>query len=304
MTLLTRLIFPVCASLFSTGTFAQYGTPESLKAELGDTPDLVFAQNAVQPAAASKLANALFATPTQAGHRQPAVVILPTCGGVSQHIRDWTEAAVAVGYTVLVVDSLRGLPNDCGSPSKITNGRYIKDALDAVAHLATQPQVDAERISLLGFSKGALIATWLASSAVSSALRLGSPAVASVASMYGFCSLGPTRGRPQGIQILQPNTDRPLLMLLGGQDNETPPTSCLDRLPKLKESGAPVSWHLYPDATHAWDKSEQNGFSKVDFKGERVTYRFDKTVTDDSRNRVFRFFSAQTNAKEGLNQRP
>ena len=109
--------------------------------------------------------------------------------------------------------------------------------------------------------------------------------------LYGLCGLGPTRGRPQGITILQPDTDRPLLALLGGRDNETSPASCLEQMPKLKDKGAPVQWHLYPEATHAWDKKEQDGFSKLDFKNERVTYVYDAAATEDSIKRAFEFLA-------------
>jgi dienelactone hydrolase len=293
----TRISIGIATLLLSGVSFAQYGTPETLKAEVTGAADLTFANEAKEFDASLNLSNSMVAPRRGEGEKLPALVLLPTCGGITQHIRDWAGEANKAGYVVLVTDSLRGLQNDCGSPSKISNGRYIKDALDAVAHLAKQPYVDSKHISVLGFSKGALVATWLASSNVASTLRPGTPAIAAAISMYGFCALGPTRGRPQGIQILQPDTDRPLLLLMGGQDTELPPASCIDRLPKLKESGAPVQWHVYPEATHAWDKSEQNGFTKVDFKGERVTYRYDKTITEDSRTRVVQFLSKLNSSK-------
>lgn len=225
---------------------AQYGTPESLKAEMGQGDDLVFAKEATELAAGSALANAVFMPGKKTGAKLPALVILPTCGGISQHIRVWTEEALQRGYVVLPMDGLRGLKADCGSPSRISNGRLVKDTLDAVAHLAALPDVDRQRISVLGFSKAA---------------------------------------------IVQPDTDRPFLALLGGRDNETPPATCLELLPKLKEKGLPVQWHLYPEATHAWDKKEQDGFSKLDFKNERVTYQYSATVTEDSMRRAFEFLA-------------
>lgn len=278
----------------SQSTFAQYGTPETLKAELREGDELSFAAEARELGAFSNLANNLFAPSRKEGDKLPALVIFHTCGGVRQHLRYWAEQALKEGYVVLVPDGLRGLKADCGSPPQIPNARLIKDALDAVAHLAALPYVDAARISVLGFSKGALVANWLASSSVASTLRPGTPAIASLVSVYGFCALSPTRGRPQGAQILQPDTDRPLLMLMGGKDNETPPASCLERLPKMKTAGAPVEWHLYPDATHGWDQSENHGVSKIAYNGERVTYLFDKDTTDDSRRKIFEFLSRRS----------
>lgn len=278
-------------------TFAQYGTPETLKAELIQGGDLAFSSEPKELGTFTNIANGLFAPPMKEGEKLPALIVFHTCGGIGQHIRYWAEEALKERYVVLVPDGMRGLRNDCGSPPQIPNARLIKDAQDAVAHLAALPHVDAKRISILGFSKGALVATWIASSNVANALRPGTPAIASAVSVYGFCGLGPTRGRPQGAVILQPDTDRPLLMLMGGKDTETPPESCLEILPKLKESGAPVQWHLYPDATHAWDAPEKDGFSKIANNNERVTYKYDSAITEDTRQRVFDFLS-----KYGINK--
>lgn len=114
--------------------------------------------------------------------------------------------------------------------------------------------------------------------------------------LYAFCGLGPTRGRPQGIQIVQPDNDRPLLVLMGGKDNETPPASCLELLPKLKSRGSPVEWHVYPGATHAWDSADKDGHSKTDFKGDTITYQFDPVATGDSQRRVIQFLTTATGA--------
>ncbi len=279
------------ATTMHAAVLAQYGSPESLKAEVNQGDDLVFAKQAVPFTETADLSNAVFSPSLKSGDKSPALAVLHTCGGISQHIRMWAGAAVERGYTVLTVDAMRGLKSDCGSPSKLSNGQLVKDALDAVAHLASLPSVDNQRISVIGFSKGAMIASWLASSSVANAVRPQTPPVAASISAYAFCALAPNRGRPQGISIVQPDTDRPLLVLMGGKDNETPPTSCLELLPKLQAAGKPVQWHLYPDATHSWDSADKDGYSKIDFKGNRVTYAYDPVVTEDSRKRVFDFLA-------------
>lgn len=56
-----------------------------------------------------------------------------------------------------------------------------------------------------------------------------------------------------------------------------------------KMAGAPVKWHVYPEATHCWDCVSLDGNSKVDFRGNRVVYRYDKDITADSARRMFEF---------------
>lgn len=289
---LTNLLASCLLAVLTATAHAQYGTPASLKAELQPGNDLSYASTAQTTVDLASLGNTLYAPPgvaAQNTQKHPALILFHTCGGISAHLQYWAQEALKEGYVVLVPNGMRGLQSDCGSPSQIPNARFLKDTLDGAAHLAQLPYVDAQRIGVVGFSKGAFVATWLASPSVAQAIAPNAPRPAAYVGLYGFCGLPPTKGRPQGAILLQPDTDRPLLMLMGGQDTETPPDSCLAMLPELQQKKAPVQWHLYPNATHCWDCQEKDGFSKIAFNGQRVTYRFDAAVTQDSRERVFGF---------------
>jgi dienelactone hydrolase len=279
---------------FTQSVWAQYGLPSTLQAELPFGKDLSFSVATSPLTSTTPLNNSVFIPSGNAGVKYPALVLHHTCGGISEHIYRWSEAALREGFVVLVLDTLstRGMKSDCDSPSKIPNGRWIKDQLDAIAFLAAQPFVDPKAISTLGFSKGGLASTWLSSASVANALRSEAILPAATVSLYALCALPPTRGRPQGIVILQQDATRPLLMLMGEKDNETSPQSCLRELPLRKGAGAPVEWHVYPDTTHAWDKSEQDGFSKASpISGEVVVYRYNRQATEDARKRVFSFLN-------------
>ena len=106
--------------------------------------------------------------------------------------------------------------------------------------------------------------------------------------MYPGCF----RVQPQGgtpYDIVNNDVDRPLLVLMGGQDTETPASECLSRLERLKAAGAPVEWNLYPDATHCWDCKNLDGNRKTDVRGNSVLYTYDEKVTADSGKRLFEF---------------
>jgi dienelactone hydrolase len=273
---------------------AQYGTPASLKAELQLRPsdDLIFPNTPSAKVDLATLGNSLHTPSTiqPATKKYPALIIFHTCGGISEHIQFWVQEALKENYVVLVPDAMRGLKDDCGSPPKIPNARFLKDVLDGAIHLAKLPYVDAQRIGVIGFSKGAFMATWLSSPSVAQAIRPDAPRLAALVGLYGFCGLPPTKGRPEGAILLQPDTDRPLLMLMGKEDTETVPDSCLELMPKLKQAQAPVQWHVYPNAMHCWDCKEKDGFTKYSpASQQRVTYRFDQAITQDSRDRVFDF---------------
>ena len=107
--------------------------------------------------------------------------------------------------------------------------------------------------------------------------------IAAFVSIYPACWMAnqaPALSAPH--EIVNTDIRRPTLVLLGGRDTETPPSDCLPRLRAAKAAGAPVQWHLYPNAGHCWDCPQWDGTSRIDFKGDRVEYRFDEAVTRDS----------------------
>jgi dienelactone hydrolase len=224
--------------------------------------------------------------------RFPALVVYHTCGGVRGEIFDWAKRAVAEGYVALVIDSLgpRGLKTNCFAPTTVPTSRGVKDAYQALVHLQSLPIVDRDRIGLIGFSWGATIGTLVSSAEVATLLSPGPRYQASIA-MYPLCYFGGMRGVSTTFEFLRQDSDRPLLVLMGEKDNETPPADCLPRLEQLKAKNAPVEWHLYPDTTHCWDCISVNGSRKVDFLGNNVVYRYRKDVTDDSAKRAFEFFA-------------
>lgn len=293
---LAKCFAAVTIALCALSSNAQYGTAASLQAELKGGDDLVFSstpQTLSQMGPLTTMGNALYvpdSVQSQPAQKHPALILFHHCGGIMSHIQYWAQEALKEGYVVLTPNAMRGYRHNCSSPSEITNARLIKDALDGATHLAKLPYVDSKRIAVMGFSKGAFVATWLSSPSVAQALAPNAPRPAATVGMYGFCGWGPSKTRPQGMLILQPDSDRPLLMLLGGQDNETPPDSCLGMLADLQQKNAPVQWHLYPNATHCWDCKDQDGFTKMAITtNQRVVYRFDAALTQDSRERVFRF---------------
>jgi dienelactone hydrolase len=288
--------------LFESGTtYAQspglttYGPAEML-AESSNLSDLTFPKAAVELGLFSKFNNVLFRPPGGASdQRYPAVVLLHRCGPFrDQEVRYWVEGALAKGYVVLPVDSLRGKTTNCNFPLEVASGRRIKDAFDAHQHLAGLPFVDSARVYVVGFSQGSFIATLASSAQVASAF--GVPPTrrfAGAAGLYGHCQYpaGSIRGVGYQIDILRQDVDRPLLLLMAELDNETPPASCDEPVKQLKAKGAHIEAHIYPKTTHCWDCILSDGRARTDFRGVQITYRYDKAVTDDSRKRVFDFFS-------------
>lgn len=292
----------LCCLLFSIAT-PLYAQSEYHMRFSDKAPDLVFPTDITDIATVETPRLALY---KPAGNGPfPALVLLHQCGGLGQGRRpnlsmlDWAREAVSRGYVVLQLDSLnpRGVDTVCSGPKNdVFQSRGVKDALQAAAHLRKLSYVDPKRVAFAGYSWGAGNGIMAASAKAARAVGV-TDRFQAMASFYPPCVNYPKNSPPYTLVLTE--VDTPLLVLLGGEDTETPPQECIDRLKPLKEGGAPVEWHLYPDATHCWDCKQLHGFTKKDnFRGVLVEYLYDETVTRDSSKRMFEFFDKAFSTKK------
>ncbi len=230
----------------------------------------------------------------------PALVLSHQCGGLNsnkfsnQSMLEWARKAVSKDYAVLQLDSLgpRGVDSVCMGPKGGVNFmRGVRDVFQAAQWLASQPYVDKTRVAVVGFSWGAMNAVLASGQTWRTALSGGTPLKAAVSVYPGCFTIKPPTG--SAYDIVNPDIDTPLLVLMGEDDSETPPVECVQKLEPLKTRGAPVEWHVYPKTTHCWDCQNLDGFRKTDFRGNTVVYRYDATVTEDSARRIFDFLQAK-----------
>ena len=252
--------------------------------------DLTFPNEASDLSLASRPQMAIYKPPGVGPF--PAIIILPSCGGLRTEIVDWARKAVARGYVAFVVDPVtqRG-PPVCVPNSPSNHYRGAKDAFQAMAHLRHFAFVNQERIGLLGFSWGAMVSL-LASSRTFGELFSPSQRFIAAVGLYPLCHVDPMQGRPT-VDFVRPDHDRPILVFLGDQDVEAPSADCVSLMQPLAEKGQAVEWHIYKGATHCWDCSSLHNFSKTDFRGVRVVYKFNKEIAEDSVTRAFQYLDAR-----------
>lgn len=167
-----------------------------------------------------------FAAP--GAQRAPAVVLLHGCGGtynakheLSARTLEYAHLLNEHGMHALVVDSLtpRGEKELCTQrigTRRVTQANRRLDALGAVAWLAQRPEVDAQRIGLMGWSNGG--STLLASINLAHADVAAAPIKPSFAvAFYPGCESDLKRGF---------ETRTRLLMLVGEADDWTPAAPC------------------------------------------------------------------------------
>lgn len=269
------LIF-LLVSLMSALSTTAYAQPEPFfKRKIAEYPDLVFPATARPLGSPSQGGNDIF---RPAGNGPfPAVVLVHTCGGIEAHMYERAAELVNAGFMVLVLDAytVRKHFTFC-TAAGVGAPRLYKDTYDAMTHLQRTPDVDPERIYLVGMSLGSFAAATASSPQVASLVGAKTRFRASVG-WYGSCSFDVGPLFPSW-ELLRRDADKPVLLLMAERDTETPIKSCFPLMEEMKAQGKPVAWHLYPTATHAWDK-----------ENSRRGYRQDGTVTADAMRRTIEF---------------
>lgn len=198
--------------------------------------------------------------PAESTERAPAVLALHGCGGLyakggdlSSRYRETVERLHAAGYAVLMPDSFgsRGLHKVCQTRYRergVDVAERARDARGALAWLAVQPQVDARRIGVQGWSNGAITTLNLLEQRHAQP-EAGEPPIAGAAVFYPGCA-----------QLLQREAvleNVPLLMQLGALDDWTPPQPCVDFARQLQtHPGRDVSLRVYEDSYHGFDGTD------------------------------------------------
>lgn len=179
--------------------------------------------------------------------RVPAVVLSHSAGGVSED-RDlaWAERFTSIGIAVFIVDSftLRGVKGFANQPSFATS---VADVYAALRLLVTHPRIDPTRVALMGFSRGGTVAL---TAALEPVRRIGAPErerFAAHVALYPGCN---TRFLAANI------TEAPMLMLLGGADDQAPPEPCRRYGEWFRGMGAAIKVVVYPGAHHLFDGTE------------------------------------------------
>ena len=176
--------------------------------------------------------------------RSPAVIALHGCAGplrrdrqgLSSRHRARGRVLTNAGYLVVFPDSFgsRGYGSLCKiRPRPVRHKDRIKDVEATILWLASQPDVAANSIGLIGWSNGGTTALYVSTRSFSSSLR-------QIISFYPGCR-----------RLLQRSIKAPktkLKIMMGAADDWTPPDTCLSL---AKKWNIPIK--LYEGAYHGFD---------------------------------------------------
>lgn len=196
--------------------------------------------------------NASLGFPSQVKPRFPAVIVVHGINGYAVVNEGYIATQLRkAGFATLTYDSFaaRGTTGPAlqGSPAYLPPG--VADAYAALKFLSTEPRIDASHVAIIGFSYGAEVAHLAAFEMVRSApgSNSGPRRFAAHVAFYPGGTFG---------AIAEPAayTGAPVLMLLGGKDDNLPVAKIEHYLAYARAAGAPapIETRIYPGAYHAW----------------------------------------------------
>jgi carboxymethylenebutenolidase len=174
--------------------------------------------------------------PSANGERFPAVIGLHGSGGGHASMSEPASLLAGQGFAVYVLHYF-----DRTGTTEINRETifrhfpvWMKTLWDTVSFVARQPQVDPERIGLLGFSLGAYLS--LSNAAIDSRVQ-------AVVEFFG--------GLPKEMKFFMRRLC-PVLILHGGEDKTVPVEEAYHLQQVLEKKRIPYEMQIYPGAGHGF----------------------------------------------------
>jgi carboxymethylenebutenolidase len=167
----------------------------------------------------------------------PAVLALHGAGGNVSGMERYAALLAEQGFAVYVLHYFdRTGTTNADKPTIMRNfPLWMKTLWDAISFIESQPQVDRERIALLGFSLGAYLS--LANSAIDFRVK-------AVVEFFG--------GMPKEMNLFMRRLC-PVLILHGEADMTIPVAEAYQLQKLLEKKGIPYEMKIYPGEGHGFE---------------------------------------------------
>ena len=185
--------------------------------------------------------------PRSAAEKFPAVTLIHGSGGISAATDRWARELNSVGVAAFILDAFtgRGIVNTNSDQSQLDSIAIMHDAFATLGKLATHPRIDAARIAVMGFSKGAVAAIYSSGERFRKAYGPSNTEFAAHIGLYTPCNVS----YRQDDKV----TAAPTRLFHGIADDYVSIEPCRAFVKRLKDIGADASLTEYADALHAYD---------------------------------------------------
>ena len=184
--------------------------------------------------------------PLNAPAKVPAVVLVHGSGGIGAGPDYWARALNEAGVAAFILDSFsgRGIVSTVEDQEQLNSLAMMVDAYRALDVLAAHPRIRADRIAVMGFSKGAVASVYSAMDRFQAEYG-GKNRFAAHIGFYTPCNAayeGDTKVGPAPIRLFH-----------GTSDDYVNIVPCRDYAARLKAAGADIALAEYPDSQHGFD---------------------------------------------------
>lgn len=187
------------------------------------------------------------ATGAGAAAKVPVVVLVHGSGGISGSLDLWARDLNAAGLAVLILDSFsgRGIASTVADQNQLHSLAMVADAYRALDMLARHPRVRADRIAVVGFSKGAVASVYSAVERFRQAHGSPEHRFAAHVGLYAPCNVA-YRDDAKVSPV-------PIRLFHGTADDYVAVDPCRGYVARLREAGADAALTEYPGAHHGFD---------------------------------------------------
>ncbi len=273
-------------------------------------PAMSHAQTQTNKQAVSFKANTLIETdtlvsgdltlPAGAEGKVAAVVVIHSAGGYEDPTRaPYVQALNQAGIATL---ELNLFPAGGRPKSSLLN---LPQTFGALMYLAQLPQIDSERIGIMGFSHGGLLSLLSSSKKLNNDYTGGKFKFAAHLPLYPVCwahlvaAEGKNAVYPKNVYAEL--TGAPVHILAGAKDDYDAPDTCQKFIDALPEAARPqVALTMYPDATHGWDTDTDKNYkdhAANQGRGAYVRHFRNAATAQQSLDFARQFFTTHLSAK-------
>jgi len=186
-----------------------------------------------------------FPAKAPAGAKLPVVIIVHGSGGNNSGHENWARVFNQMGIATFNIDSFAGRKIVQVNTNQDGLGRFnmVLDTFRAQELLANHPRIDAERIAVLGTSRGGTAVVY---AAMKRFQKLWSPNYKVVATfpLYASC-----------FELVDQDHDSAGVIreFHGDADNYVDVQKCVDLFKRMKSAGVNVDYVSFPGVHHAYD---------------------------------------------------
>ena len=187
--------------------------------------------------------------PQGASAKWPVLVLVHGSGGLAGGTDLWVHHLNQAGIAAFVLDAFtgRGIVSTVADQTQLNSLAMMVDAYRALDLLAKHPRIDSKKISVIGFSKGAVASMFSASTRFKG--MYGSEA--QFASHIGLYT--PCNSRYLGDTDV---TRAPMRFFHGTTDDYVSVIPCRAFVQELKQKGVDATLTEFPDTDHSYDSPQ------------------------------------------------